>query len=136
MANNDIAQNYDHPQFSIVYETRYLNAQAGASTAAFAHFRSRNKVLLRAVHAIVKSAASAAGGSLHYLRSAATLASKTIVSATSVGYSLCITLTGNNTLHTITEVAALAVSGAADKGKWDVIWEYEILYPGTAKIGS
>ena len=124
MAKKDTTA-YDHPHFTISRESRMAAVQGPASAVDFAHFRSRNKVLLRAIHVNLRSA-----GSLHYTRSAVTLASKTISSA-SVGYSAVLTLTTNNTLHTISEVAAIRITGAADKGKWDVLYEYDILYPST-----
>jgi|TARA_Y100000310_G_scaffold42078_1_gene39376 hypothetical protein len=129
MAKKDTTA-YDHPHFTISRESRMAAVQGPASAVDFAHFRSRNKVLLRAIHVNLRSAASGTAGSLHYTRSAATLASKTISSA-SVGYSAVLTLTTNNTLHTISEVAAIRITGAADKGKWDVLYEYDILYPST-----
>jgi len=126
---------YDHPYFQILFERFQNNLQGPVSATDFAHFMSRNKVLLRAVHVWMRSAASGTAGTLHFTRSAVTLASKTVASA-SVGYYACITLTADNTLHTITEVAALRMTGAADKGKWDVLWEYQVLYPSAELIGS
>jgi hypothetical protein len=128
---------YDHPFFTMLHE-RYENAVQGpASATDFAHFRSRNKILLRAVHVWLRSNASATSGSLHFTRSAVTIASKTVAEASVTGaYSLCITLTTNNTLHTITEFGAIRMTGAADKGKWDVLWEYQVLYPSASLIGS
>ncbi|MDY6893896.1 MAG: hypothetical protein SVO01_00535 [Thermotogota bacterium] len=121
-----VDKRYDDPHYNIMREARYSSVQGPVSATDFAHFRSRSKVLLHAVHVKMMSAASGTAGSLHYTRSAATLVSKTVSSA-SVGFSMCITLTTNNTLHTISEIAAIRMTGAADKGKWDVIWEYEIL---------
>ena len=135
MALNNELEGYSHPIYTELQEARYCAVQAGASTAPFAYFRSRNKVIIRAVHAIVASACSAAAGTLCFYRSGVSIAPKTIASGNSVGYSLCITLTTLNTLNTITEVAYLRVDGASDKGKWDVIWEYDVVYPAT-KIGT
>ena len=135
MAYNNELEGYTHPIYSELHECRMNKVQGPASVTDFAHFRSRNIVILRAVHAVLRSAASAAAGSLHFTRSGVTLFSKTILSATSAGSLFTITLTSSNTLHTITEVGALRVSGAADKGKWDVLWEYDVIYPAT-KIGS
>jgi hypothetical protein len=56
------------------------------------------------------------------------------VTHVSAGFSACITLTGSNTLSTITEVMALRLKGL-DKGQWDVLWEYDVVYPAT-KIGT
>ena len=126
---------YDHPYFQILFERAFTKVQGPASATDFAHFMSRNKVLLRAVHVWMRSAASSTAGTLHFTRSAVTIASKTVTSA-SVGYSICITLTTNNTLSTITEVGALRMTGAADQGKWDVLWEYQVLYPSADMIGS
>lgn len=127
---NIIASQYDDPNFTVLREQRFCAVQGPASATDFAHFRSRNKVLIRSVHVVMRSAASGTAGSLHFTRSAVTIASKT-VSAASVGYSMVITLTTNNTLATITEVAAIRMTGAADKGKWDVLYEYQILPPMT-----
>lgn len=132
MAKN--IKDYDNPQFSVLREARYAAVQGPASTTDFAYFRSRNMVLIKAVHVNMRSAASGTAGSLHFTRSAVTIASKTVSSA-SVNYSAVITLTTNNTLHTISEVGALRMTGAADKGKWDVIYEYQVLSPATI-IGS
>ncbi len=126
---------YDDPNYTVLRETRYQGVQGPASLTDFAHFFSRNKVLVRCVIARLKSAASAAGGSLHVARSAVTIASKVLTSATSAGSLQIFTLASLNTLHTITEMMSLRVSGAADKGKWDVIYEYDIL-PFATKLGT
>ncbi len=134
MALNNQLEGYSHPIYVNLHECRINKAQGPTSATDFAHFRSRNKVIMRAVHVYMISAASGTAGSLHFTRSGVTLFTKTI-SAASVGYSMCITLTSSNTLNTISEIAALRITGAADKGKWDVLWEYDVVYPAT-KIGS
>lgn len=138
MANNNQLEGYSHPIYTTTHECRFTKVQGPTSTLAFAHFRSRNKVIVRAVHAIVVSICSAGGGSLGVQRDTTSLTFRTLVSANSLGAtgnSVCMTLTSSNTLNTITEVMSLVVTGAADRGKWDVIWEYDVVYPAT-KIGS
>lgn len=134
-ANKGTISQYDDPNFTVLREHFRKAVQGPASVTDFAQFFSRNKILVRAVHAKLASAASAAGGTLHVTRSAVTISSKTLVSATSAGSITSFTLTTLNTLHTITEIMALRVSGAADKGKWDVIYEYQIL-PDLSLIGG
>jgi hypothetical protein len=122
---------YSHSDYTGLKECFLNKVQMAASLTHAAHFASRNKVLVRAVHVWVRSAASAAGGSLHVTRSEVTIASVTLASATTTGTYHCLTCTTLNTLNTITEVMSLEVSGAADKGKLDVLYEYQVLYPST-----
>ena len=122
-----MSNSYDHPQTIITRQAHLAPVQGPASTAAFAAFCCRGKVRVRSVTAYLTSAASAATGNLHVTRSGVTIASKTYVSANSIGSVLVFTLSTLNTLSTVTEVMALKMVGAADKGKYNVIYEYEIL---------
>ena len=131
--NGDVGT-YSQDYFTELKECWLNKVQGPASATDFAHFAARNKVLIRAVHIWCRSAASGTAGSLHFVRSTVTIASKTI-SSMSLGVAMSLTLTATNTLHTITEIASLRVTGAADKGKWDVLYEYQVLYPATL-IGS
>lgn len=101
-----------------------------ASVTNFAHFASRNKILIRAAHVWLRSAASGTAGSMHVMRSTVTIASKVMSSLADAGTYHCITCTTLNTLSTITEMAALRASGN-EKGKFDVMYEYQVLYPAT-----
>lgn len=126
---------YDHPQFLVLQECRFNKVTgASASLTDFAHFFSRNKVIVRAVHARSVSAPTLPGGLLIVTRSAVTIASKSFESATSAGSIMTITLTTLNTLSTITELLALRFS-ANEKGDWDIIYEFETLCPAT-RIGT
>ena len=122
---------YSDANFTILREQLLNHVQGPASATDFAHFASRNIVIVRAVHVWVRSACSATAGSLHFCRSSVTITSKTVASMGDAGTYYCITLTTNNTLHTITEVASLRVSGACDKGEFDVLYEYQVIYPST-----
>jgi hypothetical protein len=133
--NGDIGT-YSHPYFTEMKEMWLNKVQGPASVTDFAHFCSRNKVLVRAVHLWLRSDASGTAGSLHVCRSGVTIASKALAGyEVSAEYYACMTLTTLNTLHTITEIVSLQVSGTADRGKVDVLYEYQILYPATL-IGS
>ena len=128
---------FDHPQFTIIREARFSAVQGPAEEVTYAQFRSRSKCLLRFVHITCTSNPSATTQSIHVVRSGATIASKTWthVSAGGAENSMLITLTTLNTLHTITEVAGVECSGAGGLGKWDLLYEYQMLPPYTI-IGS
>lgn len=136
MANYTDVESYSHSDYTGLQQTWMNRVQGPASVTNFAHFGTRNKVLVRAVHVFVRSAASAAGGSLHVMRSTVTIKSLTVASATTAGTYHCFTLSSLNTLHTIGEQMALRVSGACDKGEFDVCYEYQILYPQDSLIGA
>ena len=130
---------YDDANFKVIREARLDKCQAGVSLVDFAHFYCRNKVLVRAVHARLHSAASVAAGSLVVVRSrtgsAATIQTKSLLSATSAGSISSITLSSLNTLGSINDYIALRLKGN-DKGKWDVVYEYQVLPPSMTAIGS
>jgi len=132
--NGDVGS-YSHSDYTGLREC-WMNkvSAAQASATDFAHFATRNTVLVRAVHIWLRSACSGTAGSMHVSRSAVTIASKTMASLADAGTYFCFTLTSSNTLHTITEVMALRASGN-EKGKFDVLYEYQVLYPSTF-IGS
>jgi len=127
---------YDHPNCIVTRQTYLHAAQGAASLVTFADFIVRGKIRVRSVTAYLVSAASAAGGTLHVTRSGVTIASQTMVSATSVGSVYTFTLDSLNTLSTVTEIMGLRVSGAADKGKYNVIYEYEVLPDSPDPIGG
>ena len=122
---------YSDEQFTGLREV-WLNKVQGpaASVTNFAHFASRNKILVRAVHIFARSAASGTAGSMHVVRGTTTIASKTMSSLADAGKYHCITCTTLNTLATITDVVALRASGN-EKGKFDVCYEYQVLFPAT-----
>lgn len=126
---------YSHSDYTGLREI-WLNKVQGAvaSVTDFAHFASRNKILVKAVHLFVRSTASNTAGSMHVTRSGVTIASKTMSSMADSGTYHCITCTTLNTLSTITEQIAIRASGN-EKGKFDVCYEYQVLYPST-HIGS
>jgi len=133
--NGDVGT-YSHSDYTGLRELWLNRVQCPAASATdFAHFASRNKILVRAAHIWVRSACSATAGSLHVCRSTVTIASKTVASMGDTGTHFCITLTANNTLHTITEVLSLQQSNNED-GEFDVLYEYQVLYPTLGMIGS
>lgn len=122
---------YSHEDFTGLREVLLNVVQApAASVTNFAHFASRNKILIRAAHIWSRSAASGTAGSMHVVRGTTTIASTTLSSLSDVGDYRCITCTTLNTLATITDIIALRMSGN-EKGKFDVLYEYQILYPAT-----
>lgn len=132
--NGDVGT-YSHEEYTGLNEQWINVATNPGSVTNFAHFGSRNKILIRAAHVFVRSAASAAGGSLHVMRSTVTIASVTLASATTVGTYHCLTCTTLNTLATIAEQVSMRSSGNSGGGKYDVCYEYQVLYPSTF-IGS
>jgi hypothetical protein len=122
---------YSHEDFTGLREVLLNKVQgAAASVTNFAHFASRNKILIRAAHIWARSAASGTAGSMHVVRGTTTIASKAMGSLADAGKYHCITVTTLNTLATITDVIALRASGN-EKGKFDVLYEYQVLYPAT-----
>lgn len=127
---------YDDANFTILRQANVPSAQAGVSLVDFAHFRCRNKCIVHAVNFRIQSAASAAAGSLVAVRcrntpsnsSVQTINSYSLVSATSAGSLGTITLASLNTLTSISDYIALRLK-SNDKGKWDVVYEYQLLPP-------
>lgn len=135
MALNNQLDGYSHPTYTALHESRMSNVQGPVSTTDFAHFRSRNTVIVRAVHVYMRSAASTtlSLGSLHVTRNGTTIKGATWA-ASAAGASILMTLASSNTLVTITDYAAIRLVGF-DVGQYDVLWEYDVVYPAT-KIGS
>jgi hypothetical protein len=126
---------YSHSDYTGLRQVWLNKVQgAAASVTDFAHFASRNKIIVRAAHIFVRSTASGTAGSMHVTRSGITIASKAMSSLAEAGTYHCITCTTLNTCSTITEQIALRASGN-EKGKFDVCYEYQIIYPSSF-IGS
>lgn len=128
--NGDVGS-YSHSDYTGLKQA-WLNKVQGpaASVTDFAHFSSRNKILIRAAHLFVRSTASNTAGTMFVTRSGVTIATKTMASMADAGTYHCITCTTLNTLSTITELIALRQANN-EKGKFDVCYEYQILYPST-----
>lgn len=137
MALNNEIEGYSHPMYTKLHECLFSNVVVDATSTNYAHFRSRNKVIVRAVSFALRSVCAASTGTLAILRSGVTIAHATCshVHTDSGGFATTITLTSLNTLATITEVMTFMASGGLNQGDWDVLWEYDVVYPAT-KIGS
>jgi len=131
--NGDVGT-YSHAHFTGLKETFMNRVQAVVSTSTFAHFASRNKILVRAIHTWVRSAFSLTAASLGIQRSGVSIGYITAASMADVGKYHYKALTASNTLHTITEVMNLHYPGDG-KGELDVLYEYQVLYP-SEYIGS
>lgn len=124
---------YDNPNFTI---TRQVNMPAvqspSASLTDFAHFRCRNKCVVKAVTVHCKSLPSAiTTWSLQVMRGATTIGAYTVTSFSAVGdLSATITLTSSNTLLSAGESISLELD-STEKGKFDVVWEYTLLPEAT-----
>jgi len=125
---------YSHSYFTSGMQERLTNiAGATASLAAWARFRARNKVLVSGVSLVNISAPTLTSGSLNVIfydtgATATTLKSLTI-SSCSAGWATALTFTGK-TLETLTQYIALTFT-ANEKGDWDVLYDYQVLYPDT-----
>lgn len=126
---------YDHPNFTVIREDRQNAVQSpSASLTDFAHFRSRNKCIVKAVTVHCKSLPSAiTSWSLQVMRTGATgtsthtIGAKTITSFSVVGnLSATITLVSSNTLTSAGAYFSLELD-STEKGKFDVIWEYQLI---------
>ena len=134
----DYITRYDSPAFSGLKEAHYVGVSQNVSAVAFAHFRTRNKAIVRYVNVRLQSACSAAAGTVCVVRvinhpsntSAQTLATMTMVSATSAGTIWTYTLTTNNTVTSIHDAIYLYSTGC-DKGKFGVVYEYNLIPPIT-----
>lgn len=132
---------YDDANFTIIRQANVPGqAQAPVSLTDFAHFQCRNRCIVHAVNFRLKSAASVAGGSLVAVRcrntpsnsSVQTIASYSLISATSAGSLGTITLASLNTLESLSDYIAVRLK-SNDKGKWDIVYEYQLL-PSATKI--
>lgn len=125
---------YDDPNFQVVRHAHMPQCQAGVSLTNFAAFRTRNKCVVTAANVRLHSAASAAAGAIAICRrrnspsntSLATIATYSLTSATSAGSIFSITLPTLNTLTTIHDAVVCVLNGN-DKGKWDIVYEYQML---------
>lgn len=120
---------YDHPNFTLTRESHMPGVQSpAASLTDFAHFRSRNKCIVTAVTVHCKSLPSAiTTWSLQVMRGASTIGAKTVSSFSVVGdLSATITLASSNTLASAGASISLELD-STEKGKFDVVWEYEFL---------
>lgn len=120
---------YDDPNFTIIRECRLNDEQSpSASLTDFAHFRSRNKCIVKSVTVHCSSLPSAiTTWSLQVMRGSTTIGAKTITSFSVVGdLSATITLVSSNTLLSASETISLELD-STEKGKFDVIWEYQLL---------
>jgi hypothetical protein len=145
MGLNNELEGYSHPKYTVTREHRTGKIQGPLSTIDFAHFRSRNKTIVRSVNIRMISAASAtlSLGSCCVTRrlGASTTSSHTIsngtawaASAAMTGTTMTITLSSSNTLTSVKDYMALRLIGF-DVGEYAVMWEYDVVYPAT-KIGS
>jgi len=130
---------YDDPNFQIIRQVNIpAQAQAPVSLTDFSHFQCRNRCIVHAVSFRLKSAASVAGGSIVAVRcrntpsnsSVQTINSYSLISATSAGSMGTITLASLNTLESISDYIAVRLK-SNDKGKWDIMYEYQLLPSGT-----
>lgn len=129
-------QTYSHSDYSGLREQWMNMVVVGATSGtAFAHFASRNKIIVRAVHIWARSAMSATAGTLAVYRGASAAKKITLTSMADAGKYFCATLTADNTADTITTVFSLKTE-STEKGDWDVLYEYQVLYPGADLIGS
>ena len=122
---------YDDPRFMVNRSAHMPAVQSpAASLTDFAHFRSRNKCIVTHVTVHCKSLPSAiTTWSLQVMRGATTIGAKTISSFSAVGdLSATITLVSSNTLLSAGESISLELD-STEKGKFDVVWEYQLLIP-------
>ncbi len=124
---------YSHPYFTDQKQATFSGAAAAASLVQWACFAARNKVLVNRVYVRNISAPSTTAGTLcciHYDTAATATTLKALtVSACSAGWNTTITFTAK-TLETISQYIALTLTNN-EKGDWLVIYEYQVLYPGT-----
>jgi len=124
-------ESYDNPNFTIVREARMYGAQSpAASLTDFAVFRCRSKCIVKTISVHCRSLPSAITTfSLQVMRGASTIAAKTVTSFSVVGdLSAIFTLNSSNTLTSLGESISLELD-STEKGKFDVIYEYQLLPP-------
>lgn len=126
--------NYDHPNNTVRRE-HYVPNGFTASATDFAPFRCRQKVLVKAIHIIPKSVGSASD-ILRVVRNGTEVGSITPSANTSagsfpstLGTRLTLTLTANNTLHSLGDLMTLRHDNTG--GVYDVTYEYHVLYDST-----
>jgi len=123
---------YDHPHYLITRQQSIFSETSSVSGVALCHFRTRAKSVVKHVTVRCISAPSVASGQIAILRNnATTLKTHTVSTASLVASAMFnYTLVSSNTLATLTDYINIAFSGT-DKGKWEVIYEYQMLPGGT-----
>lgn len=124
---------YDHPHFTIVREAHLKAVQSpAASLTDFADFRCRNKCIVKSVTIHCASLPSAITTfTVMAMRSTTTMNKYTQSSFSVVGdMSITMTLVSANTLLSASETVSLQLD-STEKGKFDVIWEYQMLLPAS-----
>ena len=124
---------YSHPQFTTQNQQIYSREGAAVSLTNFACFASRNKVLVNRVFVRALSTPSATAGTLcvNFIDTAGTevtLKALTL-SACSLGFITSLSFTAK-TLETVTQYIGIDLTNN-EKGKWLVIYDYQVLYPAT-----
>jgi len=116
-------QAYDHPNYTLVRQFCAPPYPTATSAVAFASFRSRVKVIVNAITAVVYSAASAAKVIFTVSRAGSANQTFTIVSATSAGamtvVSCAITLESAGDL--------LSISVDESSGGYQILYEYNVI---------
>jgi hypothetical protein len=137
MGLNNELEGYSHPMYTELHEALISKVAVAATATSYGHFRSRNKVIVRAVSFALRSNCSSTAGTLNILNNTTTIATIVVCHASTGGgaYVLTKTLVSSNTLATITDTMTFTATGGINIGKWDVLWEYDVVYPAT-KIGS
>jgi len=124
---------YSDPQYTTQREAVINVEGAGVSATPFAAFMSRNKVLVNRVSVRCLSSPSVTSGTLcvHFVDTGgtATTLKHLTLAACSAGWNTTLTFTAK-TLETLTQYIALFAT-SNDKGNWSVVYEYQVLYPGT-----
>jgi len=132
-SGNDIGS-YSHPQFTTQNQAVMFVDGAPTTAVNWACFASRNKVIVNRVYLRCTSSPSATAGSMavHHNDTGGTVTTlaNITVSACSAGWNTTMTLT-EKTLETITQFISLVNDGTCDKGNWLVVYDYQVLFPGT-----
>lgn len=122
---------YDSPNFTIRRQETLKTQQGPAASATdFAIFRTRNRAIV--THAIVTCLSlpsAATTWSLRVMRDGATtIATKILTGFSAVaGLSAAvITIAADGTLNSVSNFVSLEM-GTTEKGKFDVVWEYQLL---------
>lgn len=125
-------KSYDHPHYLITRQASIFNVRSNVSGVAMCHFRTRAKSLVKHITVRCISAPSVASGQIAILRNnTTTLKTHTVSTASLVASAMFhYTCVSSNTLATITDYMNIKLS-ATDKGKWEVIYEYQMLPSGT-----
>jgi hypothetical protein len=124
---------YSHPYYTMLHKDASYNAAAGAASGtAWGYFRSRNKVLVSRVSIVCRSTPSATNGTLKVFQNdtagTALATVKTLtVSQCSAGWATSLSWTAV-TLETLTQYMSMKFENN-EKGKFDIIYEYQICYP-------